>query len=394
MRLVDISEFFSDFGGGVRTYVHQKLEACANAGCEATIIAPGPADRREKRLGGEIIWVRSPSLAFDHRYHAFKNAKPVHDLLDELKPDIVEGSSTWKGGWIAGTWRGPAAKALFLHQDPVAVYPHSLLSPMIDEERVDQLCFWFWWYLRRLSNNFDATVVAGEWFSQRLAKFGVRRPIVTPLGIDKSQFSHSLRSEQARRSMLADCGVTDFENASLFIAISRHHPEKRLGMIMEAFSRVAATRPAGLYIIGDGPAWRFVEAEAAKRKGVKIAGHKSDRAEIAKRLASADFMLHGGAAETFGLVVAEALASGLPVIAPHLGGAADLAHPAYGEIYRAGDATACAAAIERILKRDRDALAIAARAGSKRIGSPADHFEKLLGHYAELSEQRRDRVAA
>lgn len=91
MRLVDICEFFSDFGGGVRTYVHQKLEACANEGWEATIIAPGPADRREKRLGGEIIWVRSPTLAFDHRYHLFARSKPVHDLLDELNPTVIEG---------------------------------------------------------------------------------------------------------------------------------------------------------------------------------------------------------------------------------------------------------------------------------------------------------------
>ncbi|MEM9168745.1 MAG: glycosyltransferase family 1 protein, partial [Pseudomonadota bacterium] len=60
MKLVDVCEFFSDFGGGVRTYVHQKLEACAKEGWKTTIIAPGPADRREKRLGGEVIWVRSP----------------------------------------------------------------------------------------------------------------------------------------------------------------------------------------------------------------------------------------------------------------------------------------------------------------------------------------------
>ncbi len=393
MRLVDISEFFSDFGGGVKTYVHQKLEACAQAGCEATIIAPGPADRRERRLGGEIIWVRSPTLAFDHRYHAFKHVKPVHDLLDELKPDVVEGSSTWRGGWMAGTWSGDAAKSLFLHQDPVAVYPHSFLSPLIKEERVDQLCFWFWWYLRRLSNHFDATVVAGEWFARRLEKFGVKRPIVTPLGIEKSQFDHTLRSEELRRTMLAECGVHD-QNAALFIAISRHHPEKRLGMLMDAFARVSETRPAGLYIIGDGPAWRFVKRKAARHTGVNIAGHFSDRSEIAKRLASADYMVHGGAAETFGLVVAEALASGLPVVAPNLGGAADLAHPAYGEVYRAGDPKACAEALHRVLDRDRDELALAARAGARRIGAPQDHFNTLLEQYAMLADERRKRLAA
>ena len=135
MRVVDISEFFSDFGGGVKTYAHQKLEASVKAGIETIIIAPGPADRRERRLGGEIIWVRSPVLPFDHRYHLFADMRPVHALLDELAPHVVEGSSTWRGGWMAATWRGSAARALFLHQDPVAVYPQSLFSPAIGAAR-------------------------------------------------------------------------------------------------------------------------------------------------------------------------------------------------------------------------------------------------------------------
>ena len=393
MRLVDISEFFSDFGGGVKTYVHQKLEACAQAGCEATIIAPGPADRREKRLGGEIIWVSSPTLAFDHRYHMFSRSKPIHDLLDEIKPDVVEGSSTWKGGWIAGSWTGTAARSLFLHQDPVAVYPHSLLSPALDEKTVDNLCWWFWWYLRRLSRRFDATVVAGEFFANRLEKFGVKRPLVVPLGIDKSRFSHSSRDEMLRRSMLRECGI-DNPDAKFFIVISRHHPEKRLGMLMEAFGKVSEQIPAGLLIIGDGPAWRWVHKRAARHVGVKIAGHISDREELAQRIASADYMLHGGAAETFGLVVAEALCSGLPFVSPHLGGAADLSHPTYSEVYRSGDAAACADAMMQIISRDRHELSVAARAGSKRVGSPDDHFKSLLAHYEILAEERRTKVAA
>lgn len=385
MRLVDISEFFSDFGGGVKTYVHQKLEACAAAGCEATIIAPGPADRRERRLGGEIIWVASPTLPFDHRYHIFSRTKPVHDLLDEIRPDIVEGSSTWKGGWMAGSWAGNphAVRALFLHQDPVAVYPHSLLSPALREAHVDKLFGWFWWYLKRLSENFDTTVVAGNFFARRLAQFGVHEPFVAPLGIDKAQFSHTLADEGTRRAMLAECGIDDPE-ARLFITVSRHHPEKRLGMLINAFAEVSSETPMGLLIIGDGPAWRWVHKRAGQHVGVRIAGQISDRAEIARRIASADYMVHGGAAETFGLVVAEAISSGVPFVGPDLGGAADLAHPTYAETYRAGDPRACAAAMRRIMARDRDELSLAARAGARRVGSPTDHFGVLLGHYAEL----------
>lgn len=393
MKLVDVCEFFSDFGGGVRTYVHQKLEVSTKEGWETTIIAPGPADRREKRLGGEIIWVRSPALAFDRRYHLFGKSAPVHALLDEIKPDVLEGSSTWRGGWIAAGWQGEAVKALFLHQDPVAVYPHSLWSPPLSERRVDQLCFWFWWYLRKLSIQFDATAVSGEWFASRLSSFGIKRPLVSSLGVDKSCFSHHLRSEVTRAQMLRACGIDD-PSATLFIAVSRHHMEKRLNAMMRAFAQYSAQNIAGLYIIGDGPARDKIEKKASTIKGVHIAGHIGDRKDLAAHLASADYMVHGGAAETFGLVVAEALCSGLPLVTPDIGGAADLAHPTYSEVYRPGDVDGFANALKRITARDRNELTIAARAGANRVCSPDDHFKNLLSHYTDLSQESRERRVA
>jgi alpha-1,6-mannosyltransferase len=393
MRLADISEFFSDFGGGVRTYTHQKLEACAKAGVEATIIAPGPCDRREKRLGGEIIWVRSPVLPLDHRYHLFADMRPVHDLLDALAPDIVEGSSTWRGGWMAARWRGAAARALFLHQDPVAVYPQSLFSPAISAERIDRLFAWFWSYLRRLAAHFDATIAPSEYFQKRLSTFAIPSTLACPLGVDKTRFSSELRSESLRREMLSACGVED-ARATLFISVGRHHPEKRLEMLIKAHRRFAATRAAGLYVIGDGPAWRSVRRAAARADGVFIAGIENDRRSLARRLASADALVHGGAAETFGLAVAEALCSGLPIISPDRGGAADLSHPAYGVTYRYGRADDLADAMRRLADRDRDAMSIAARAGANRIRTPDEHFAALLATYESLARDAPLRRAA
>jgi len=393
MRLVDVAEFYSEFGGGVKTYVHHKLEACANAGVEATIIAPGPADRRERRLGGEIIWVKSPVIPFDHRYWLFADSKPVHGLLDEIKPDIIEGSSTWRGAWIAANWRGAAARALFLHQDPVAVYPQSLLSPFVRAQTVDAAFGWFWFYLRKLASRFDATVVPSQWYATRLRERRVADAVVRPLGVNKAVFSHELRDEALRREMLAACGVDD-PDAILFVTVGRHHIEKRLPMVFDAFQRISAKRAAGLYVIGDGPMWRTVSSAARRAPGVFVAGVERDRGMLARRFASADYLVHGGAAETFGLVVAEALNSGLPIIAPDTGGATDMCHPAFSETYRAGDSRALGDAIERMLTRDRASLSLAARAGAKRLCTPEEHFAALLELYGNLADGRRQRRAA
>jgi alpha-1,6-mannosyltransferase len=392
MRLVDICEFFSEFGGGVKTYAHEKLAASAACGVATTIIAPGPADRRERRLGGEIIFVRSPILPFDHRYHMFSDLRPLHALLQELAPDVVEGSSPWRGGWAAATWRGPAARALFLHQDPIAVYPQSLLSPLISADRVDALCGWFWAYLRRLSAKFDAVIAPSDFFARRLRKFRLADPCVCPPGVDTSTFSHRLRDEDLRRDMLRRCGAAP-RDALLFVAVGRHHPEKRLTMLIKGFRLFAARRPAALFVIGDGPSWRAVERAAQRAPGVFVAGAETDRRMLARRLASADYLLHGSSAETFGFAVAEAIASGLPIVAPDAGAAADLVHLAYSETYAFGRAAALAEAIARITQRDRAALALAARAAARRLSAPDQHFAQLFDFYRTLAARRSARAA-
>jgi alpha-1,6-mannosyltransferase len=382
MKIVDVAEFYSERGGGVRTYVRQKLAAGARAGHDVLIIAPGAADAEETVDGGSIRWVRSAPEKLDSRYFRFVDPQPVHDILDREQPDVVESSSPWRGARIVGSWQGNALKALVLHNDPVAVYAHSFLDRFMEPDRLDRLCRPFWAHLAKIRAPFTTCIVAGDWLARRLSGFGITATAV-PFGIDKTPFRPDLRDEQLRREMLRACEIED-EAATLFVAVSRHHPEKRLSVLIDAMSRIGHRRPAGLFLIGDGPLRGWVERIAAQVRGVHVAG-ALDRAVLPRFLASADAFIHAGAAETFGLAIAEALCTGLPMVLPDRGGAAALAHPSFAETYAAGDATACADAALRLVARDRAALsAAAARAGVERIRSDTAHFSHLFDHYRAL----------
>ncbi len=383
MKIVDISEFYSPTGGGVRTYVEEKFRAAEKCGHDLTVIAPGPEDGVERRGHGRIIWLKSPVLPFDSNYHMFVRKEPVWRVLDAMKPDLIEASSPWRGGWIAGTWPGAARRVLFMHADPVAVYPQTMLGNHLSSHRIDRLFGWFWRYLCHLNDHFDGCIVAGHWLAARFSNHGLKNLHTVPFGVESQRFSPAHRMDYLRKEMLAHCGLGP--EGLLVVIAGRHHPEKRVEMLIEAVTRAQSSRPVGLFIIGDGLAHERIRRKAALAEHVHIAGRIDDRALFADMMASADALLHGSTSETFGFVVAEALASGTPVIVPRAGGAGELASPQWAEIYKPGSATDAADAVLRMAARDRSALSKEARIAGLRLGSMEQHFERLFGLYENLS---------
>jgi alpha-1,6-mannosyltransferase len=384
MKIADVSEFYAEQGGGVKTYTQHKLRAASAAGHELVVVAPGKRDGEEPFAGGRIVWVKSPPMPLDPRYHVFVSPAAVHAVLEREQPDVIEGSSAWTGGLFAASFPGAAQKALIFHQDPVAVYPHTFLDGVLSSARIDRLCEPYWAYLRRLAGQYDVTVTAGAWLAERLRDNGIDNARPVFFGSDTSAFSPSLRDPALRAELLARTGTSP--EGQLLVAVARHHPEKRLHTLCEAVRRVRERRPVGLVIFGDGPFRWLVERWARQAGGVHVAGFTSNRHELARSLASADALLHGSAAETYGIAVAEALSSGLPVIVPERGGAAELADPSCAELYPPGDAQACARAIERLLDRPRTELTAAAQRHAARAVRDLDaHFRDLFALYAELT---------
>ena len=386
MRIVEVAEFYSPTGGGVRSYIDRKFEAAAANGHELFVIAPSPGDGFEPRPAGGIVMVEAPQLPFDANYRMFWDAAPVHAQLNALKPDLVETSSPWRGAWIVANWPASTPRAMFVHAEPVAVYPQRWLAGFAGRDRIDRWFGWFWAYMRRLAGRFD-TIAAGAWLAERLERQGIGPIAKVPLGVDRTAFSPELRDEALRARLLAACSLP--EDSKLLLGVGRFHAQKRWPMVISAVTAARNERSIGFVLVGDGMDRARIERAAAGKPHVHLLGAIRERRPLATLLASGDALVHGCESETFGLVTAEALASGLPLVAPDWGGSAELADPAVSEVYRAANADSAAAAISRLLARDPAELRAASLRVAMEVRTDTQHYADLFAHYGRVVTRGR-----
>jgi alpha-1,6-mannosyltransferase len=140
--------------------------------------------------------------------------------------------------------------------------------------------------------------------------------------------------------------------------------------------------------VGDGHARAAVVRAVGDNPHIHLLAPVRVRSEFARILASADMLVHGSAAETFGLACAEARASGLPLIVPDEGGAFDQLEPGQGHAYAAGDAASLAATIARAIP-ELPALRAAAVAAAPRVRTIDEHFADLFAGYDAVVARRR-----
>ena len=383
MRIVDVNEFYSPTGGGVRTYVDRKIEVMAAMGHELIVLAPGREDRIEERPGGGAIhYIKAPGMPFDANYGLFWDAEPIHRRLDALDPDVVENCSPWRSAWIVAQWKGRAARAFFMHNDNVEAYAKRWLKPVARPERIERAFSWYDRYLGRCLDRFDTVVTNGPALTKQLGARGVRVDATMPLGIERAHFSPALRDEGLRAALLQQCGLP--ASAHLLLGVGRHHPEKRWPTVIDAVQRAGAHAPVGLVILGQGMDTKTLERHIGDNPHIRLFQPVYDRRRLATIMASADAYIHGCGTETFGLVPAEALASGTPLIVPDGGGTAEIADPLFAEVYEQRDARSSAAAILRMLARDRDIVRRAAAVAATRVRSDEEHVADLVAHYAAV----------
>ena len=173
--------------------------------------------------------------------------------------------------------------------------------------------------------------------------------------------------------------------ATLLITAGRLANEKRVPMLVEAATLAGRDRPIGLAIFGEGRTRDKIVRAIGGNPHIRLFKPVRDRARFAAILASADALLHGCEAETFGMTTAEARASGIPVIAPDRGGASDFAETELK--FRAVDTDDAMRAILDLPEQ------FAPYPLSTKVRSMEDHFADLFALYERIAAERKAQAA-
>jgi alpha-1,6-mannosyltransferase len=386
MHIVDVCAFYTPQGGGVKTYIERKLALLPKLGAQVTIVAPGKRDAIEERGAlARIRYIQAPAFPLDRRYRWFDNEAALHAVLDEVQPDIVEASSPWSSASMVAQWRGAALKSLVMHADPLSAYAYRWFGSLMPRPWIDRAFGSFWRHLRVLNSEFDTILCANASLADRLSEGGVSRAHTLPMGVADSIFSPALRDVSLRRDLLVTCGLP--EDALLLLGVGRFAAEKRWPMVIDAVRRASRQTAVGLILIGNGPEHRLIQRHHGADPHIHIMPPVTDRPQLARLLASGDALVHGCEAETFGMIAAEARASGLPLIVPDQGGARDQVVPGGGCLYKAASGQSLADAITQFAARDRTTIELNARNAALKTRSIEDHFSDLLTHYSALAQR-------
>jgi glycosyltransferase involved in cell wall biosynthesis len=229
----------------------------------------------------------------------------LRGLLDRYRPDLVHIATEGPLGAAALV----AAVTLGL---PVASSFHTNFDHYLNHYGLGGLELLVVAYLRWFHNSTLVTLVPSESTRRRLQEVGLQRVEIWSRGVDGRTFHPCHRDELLRRSLgLAPDDV-------LLLYVGRLALEKNLPALMQAYGRLRERLPTGLgervrlALVGDGPLLPTLQMQG--QAGVILAGEKHGQ-ELSRWYASADVFAFPSCSETFGNVVLEAQASGLPVVA-------------------------------------------------------------------------------
>jgi alpha-1,6-mannosyltransferase len=314
LKICDLTQFYSPLSGGVKRYVHEKIEFIQNCSLEDehVLIVPGGKTDVVESERSRIYSIRSPLVSRTSRYRALINLRAVAEILEREQPDIIESADPYQVGWKAVS----AGKALRI---PVVAFYHSHFpeaylrgaANRLGKLGAKSLMAASRSYVRKLYNRFEATLVPSPRLASVLKDWGVANVREADLGVNTEQFCPAPDDAERTRSAL---GIAP--EAKLLLYVGRLAPEKNTATLFKAFEILAKQRERQfhLLVIGGGPQQEQLRRIEKQTGSVRWIQYCTDSLELARFYRAADAFVHPGTQETFGLVALESQACGTPVV--------------------------------------------------------------------------------
>ncbi len=376
MRVAFFTETFLPKIDGIVTVTCLLLDHLEKQGIETVIVAPkmGCEQYRSTRVIGVpgITMPLYPELKFGppnySTYSQVRAFKP--DIIHAISPALVGGAGLAMAKWL---------------DVPTVASFHLDLSRLVHHFNIGIIEPFTNWFTRMVYNQADYALAPSKMIQREMLELGVHEVGLWRRGVDAERFNPRHRNADMRHRM-SDGHPDD----TLLLYVGRLSSEKRIGDLRAILEQIPNTR---LVLVGNGPARDNLQRYFAGTNTVFMGYMQGE--ELSQAYASADLFVFPSAMETFGLVVVEAMAAGLPVVASRVGGIPDVVDIGRtGYIFDVGDTAGLVEGV-RLAISNRDhmiQMGQVARAFAETQSWPA-MMDEVVDLYLRLLESRSQKSA-
>jgi glycosyltransferase involved in cell wall biosynthesis len=379
MRVLMVSDVYAPRVNGVSTSIATFREALAAHDVDVRLVVPRYGDEPEEPGVLRIPGWRVPRDPEDRLASWPKLRAAV--LGEAAGCDLIHVQTPFLAHY-AGL--GAARK----HDIPVLATYHTLFEEYLHHYAPFLPAEWLRGIARRFSrgqcNDLNAVVVPSSAMRERLYQYGVTAPMhILPTGIPLDRFAVGNRESFRERH-----GIPAWRPTALFVGRVAH--EKNIDFLLDALAIACRRLPELLLLVtGEGPALESLRDKTAAMglgENVRFLGYLDRAKELPDCYAAADVFTFASRTETQGLVLLEAMAMGLPVVALAAMGTCDILAPGRGCLVPDDNVAAFAEATVKVLEDNalRQRLADEARDYAREWAD--DHLAgRLAALYGELA---------